>query len=111
MLQKPMRRRPRDTTPPDVLPLLPIAFIAVALGHVVLGIAGAVLLLTGIVDIDKVDDLGKSYVAWELVPQVIMLVALSFVLRWLIERWVGRYPPRPGTRELEGGGERVGEDV
>ena len=93
-----MRTRPRDTTPPRVLPLLPIAFIAVALGQVVVALSEAALVLTGIENLQPGDDLTRTDVATSAVPQIVALVALSFVLRWLIERWVERYPPRPGTR-------------
>ena len=89
-----MRKRSRVTTPPKVLPLLPIAFVAIALGHAALGLAQAVLLLVGLADLA---DMTRPVVAFGLVSQLVVFVALSFVLRWLVERWVIRHPPRPGA--------------
>ena len=96
-----MRKRARDTTPPRVLPLLPIAFVAILVANSVVGLAGAALFLVGIEEIEESDDITRTDVALEFVVELVVLVALSFLLRWLVARWVVRHPPRPGTRELE----------
>ena len=96
-----MRKRPTDTTPPRVLPLLPIAFVAILVASSVVGLAGAAIFLVGIQDIDAGDDITRSDAALEVVVELVVLVALCFLLRWLVKRWVVRHPPRPGTRHLE----------
>ena len=93
-----MRPKNRHTTPPKVLPLLPIAFIAIWVGYLGLGVFYGVLALIGVL---SVEDATAGDAALTILGSVVPLVALSFVLRWLVERWVGKYPPLPGPRHAE----------
>ena len=88
--------RSRHTTPPKVLPLLPLGVLAIFIGSYVVGIGSAVLVLTGVQDLAEDDDLDRGNLAIGTVFDLLILVALVFVFRWAVERWVARYVPRQG---------------
>ena len=98
IIHQPVRPKNRHTTPPKVLPLLPIALIAIWIGELALGMGSVLLMLTGI---ESSGDAETGALVSTLITSLIYLVALSFVLRWLVERWVGKYPPLPGPRHAE----------
>jgi uncharacterized membrane protein HdeD (DUF308 family) len=86
----------RHTTPPKVLPLLPICAVAVVFGtYLVEALSGVVTLIQGV---DEDDDVTRWQVLYSIVAYLAVAVALGFALRWLIERWVERNPPRRGSR-------------
>ena len=95
-----VRLPPRLATPPRVLPLLPIAFVGIVVGAQLFDALAAALFLAQL-PLDgalrrELDDLGGAdAVALELVVDIVVLIAASLVLRWLVRRWVVAQPPEP----------------
>jgi hypothetical protein len=88
------------TTPPRILPLLPIALVGGWVGQLAVSLAEAVLIVTGIERIEPGDDVDRLGVALGAIPLLVLIVLLSVALRRLVRWWVDHNPPRPGTRIL-----------
>lgn len=79
----------RRTTPPRVLPLLPIGLVAIALGGLVVDLAAGALMVVGIVD--RADDASTGTVVLTMAGELAVAVGLAFALKWLVEHWQQRH--------------------
>ena len=87
-------RRGRVTTPPPVLPLVLLGFLAIAVTYAVIEVlAGLVLLVETLVGDDE--DLSPLGVALGTALQTVIAVAGCWLLRRFTAEWVRRQPPAP----------------
>lgn len=89
------------TTPPRVLPLLPLGVVAMVVGDRVMAVLASVVVLAqlptdGALRRDFDEELGGAG-AFLLAAayDAAVLVAASLLLRWLVRRWVAAQPPEP----------------
>lgn len=83
-----------------MLPLLPIAFVAIVVAgqvvDVLAGVSAVAQLPFGWAQWSDLAALGGGEsVVLELALDLVLLVVTSLVLRWLVRRWVVAQPPDP----------------
>ncbi len=87
-------RRGRITTPPPVLPLVLLGFLAIAVTYAVIEVlAGVILFVETIVGDDE--DLSPLGVALGTALQTVIAVVGCWLLRRLTAEWARRQPPDP----------------